>query len=382
MELAPLYLIVSLSWVICLWYAFGYSRLGRLSKRQTAEQDTSRAVPPVSIIIPVHNQSQYLKAHLPLLLSQEYAQYYEIIVVDEQSSDETIDLLGMMEDDFSHLSHITCPSSARDISLHRLALTLGVRQAQFQWVLFLQPGCYPADAHWLTAFIAGLTPECEAMLGLSTFQGACRWRRCQMQFHRLWHQMMWLPSQRCTAPYYGDPLCLCYQRSLFLEHQGFASSALLNGGAEALLLNHHVRPSGCTLSISREALLRQDTPSAHQWKQERLFFVETRHHMHHLLPTRLLYFSHLLASLLFFTSAILLSILCWPNWLISAAVGGMWLVLIIFRGLSLHLTTRALGLPSCIFSFPFLYPLVPCLDLASWLRWHHTDKRTFRRKFV
>ena len=382
MEIAPLYIIVLLSWAVCLWHAISYGRLGRLSRQQAACQGTLSAPPSVSIIIPVHDHIAYLRTCLPQLLNQNYDASFEVIVVDEQSTDETQSLLEDLEETYPHLSHTLCPASARDISMQRLALTLGVRLAQYEWVVFLQAGCWPPDANWLSAYTAVFDEQSDAVLGISVFDSLSHWRVRRMQFHRLWHQMMWLPSRQRTAPFYGDPVCMAYRRSHFFLHQGFASSALLTSGAEALLLNHNVSPDRCAINVARNALLRQDAPEPRVWVQERTFFVETRHHLHHLLPTQLRYATRLLATPLFLLSGVLLALLSWPQWQVTAAAITLWFLLAIARQLSFHITTQALGLPSYIFTLHILRHRIPRWDFTSWLRWRTADKRTFRRKFV
>ena len=382
MELAPLYLIVLLAWGVCLWHAYSYGSLGRLVLRQTAGRDCSSPRPAVSIIIPVHDHCTYLRDSLPLLLCQDYEAPFEVIVVDEQSSDETLTLLEELEMAYPHLQHTLCPASARDISMRRLSLTLGVRLAQYEWIIFLQAGCRPADAHWLSTFAAPLDEQSDAVLGLSILEPSDRWNVRGMQFHRLWHQMMWLPSRQRTAPFHGDPSCLAYRRSLFFQHQGFASSALLTSGAEALLLNHNVMPSRCAVSAARGALLQQDAPDPRVWVRERTYFVETRHHMRHQSVARLRYAARLMAAPLFLLSGALLCWLSWPQWQVIAVVAVLWFLLALVRQLSFRLTTAALGLPSYLFSLPILRHRIPRQDFASWLRWRTTDKRAFRRKFV
>ena len=97
---------------------------------------------------------------------------------------------------------------------------------------------------------------------------------------------------------------------------------------------------------------------------------------------RLRYATRLLATPLFLLSGVLLALLSWPQWQVTAAAITLWFLLAIARQLSFHITTKALGLPSYIFTLHILRHRIPRWDFASWLRWRTADKRTFRRKFV
>ena len=53
-----------------------------------------------SIIMTAYNQADELKENLPAYLSQTYEPGYEVIVVDETSSDDTPDVLKLYKQDY------------------------------------------------------------------------------------------------------------------------------------------------------------------------------------------------------------------------------------------------------------------------------------------
>ncbi|MDE5561777.1 MAG: glycosyltransferase, partial [Bacteroidaceae bacterium] len=82
----------------------------------------------ISLLIITHEEEEILSRHLPALLSQQDAMY-EVVVVDMNSKDNTVELLTALEEQYPHLRHLSLPYSARDISHERLALHLGLRAA-------------------------------------------------------------------------------------------------------------------------------------------------------------------------------------------------------------------------------------------------------------
>ena len=89
-----------------------------------------------SIIIIAHEQSEALSANLPALLSQQGTEF-EVVVVDMNSEDDTIDRLKAMAECHPQLHYLSLPTSARDISRERLALHLGMRAAIYPNVLVM-----------------------------------------------------------------------------------------------------------------------------------------------------------------------------------------------------------------------------------------------------
>ena len=56
-----------------------------------------KQLPGFSIIIPVHNNAMEIERNLSAFLEQKYSCNYEVIVVDESSSDETEDVLKRLK---------------------------------------------------------------------------------------------------------------------------------------------------------------------------------------------------------------------------------------------------------------------------------------------
>ena len=56
-----------------------------------------------SVIMPVCDQAVELEQNLPAFLTQEYEPGYEVIVVDENSTDNTEDVLKLLKQDYPHL---------------------------------------------------------------------------------------------------------------------------------------------------------------------------------------------------------------------------------------------------------------------------------------
>lgn len=122
--------------------------------------------PRFSIVISAHDQSADLRQCLPLLLEQEY-EAYEVIVVNEASTDETDDVLKAMKERYSHLYTTFIPKDSRYENRQKLGLTLGVKAAKYEWIVFISAGTFPPSQQWL-AQIADQLGSDELMLGYIT----------------------------------------------------------------------------------------------------------------------------------------------------------------------------------------------------------------------
>ena len=146
-----LFLVITIvTWCLGLACSMHFLRLAYLARKAKEQCASGTSLPPVSIVMTVHNQENNLRQNLPALLSQDYPEPYEVIIVDMNSDDGTQKLLERMEQEYMHLHHTFCPDTARDISLSRLAITLGFRSACYDWVLMMTADACPPSLHWLT----------------------------------------------------------------------------------------------------------------------------------------------------------------------------------------------------------------------------------------
>ena len=61
-----------------------------------------RELPPLSVVICARNESENLRRNLPTILKQDYPDF-EVIVINDGSTDESEDLLSALEEEYPNL---------------------------------------------------------------------------------------------------------------------------------------------------------------------------------------------------------------------------------------------------------------------------------------
>ena len=84
-----------------------------------------------SIVMTVYDQAPELKENLPPFLTQEYEPGYEVIVVDETSTDETSDVLKLLKNDYPNLYTTFLPKPNRLIVRKKMAFSIGIKAAKY-----------------------------------------------------------------------------------------------------------------------------------------------------------------------------------------------------------------------------------------------------------
>ena len=110
----------------------------------------------ISVIIPVHDQAEDLERNLPAFLTLPYEGKYEVIVVDDMSSDETPDVLKRMKKDYPLLYTTFLPESVIvNPSRMRLALSIGVKASHCEYIVIADIRNTPTSVEWLSGLADG-----------------------------------------------------------------------------------------------------------------------------------------------------------------------------------------------------------------------------------
>ena len=391
-------------WLISICNAHSVGAIGRRIRRvEPSSVNAPVETPPLTVIIAAHNQAPALRRHLPEILAQEYDRF-EVIVVDMRSTDETKDILERLELQHAHLRHTFVPASARDISVERLALTLGFRAAAHEWVVITHPDCQPASPLWLQRIgetIAqpkrGLqsprltTPD--IILGYARYDESREtWLDTKIGFYRLWATIANIQHVLGGhAAVRADACNIAYRKSLFFEHGGFAADQDLQAGAEELLVNHNATVSNTALLLSPAAMVIQDRiHDEYTWKQTRLFYAETRFHQHHTALYRLRQFLRIVTPwlmLMIFAGSLacLVMAMAMPQTLTILLFVVLFILYVsyVFMHLTaVHTTATALSIRNNLWAQLYLELCVLPWYINDRITRRFASRNDFRKKFV
>lgn len=123
---------------------------------------------PVSVIIAARNEAVNLEKHLPAFLSQDYPNY-EVVVVNDCSYDESEDILKDMQLRYPQLKVVTIAEQAKYPTGKKFALTLGIKAAEHNVLLFSDADCYPASNQWIRQMQKQYIDKTEMVLGYGAY---------------------------------------------------------------------------------------------------------------------------------------------------------------------------------------------------------------------
>ena len=352
---------------------------GRIGRTKIAKMSNT-AHQPLSVIVTAHNQAEELRKHLPSLLLQNYPNNFEVIVVDMASDDETLPLLEKMEEEYPMLRHTFTPVSARDISMERLALTLGIRSASYEWVILLHAGCRPTSPYWLRRMSDAIHSKDDAKIVVAPVSPCLSdWKK---EYTFLWNEMLWLSFAAKHGAYRTGQCNVAYNQNHFMQHNGFASHAQLACGAIDIMVNRNSTSQNTAAAIRPESVVLCP-PIQNEYNAD-VMYMETRRHLTRHRYYRLQY--ALAVSILPFALLAGISTIAWLGFSTEWGLLAIPVCLMLLQWSVYHRnfskSMRFLGLQP-LSPFSHIYALfIPWNDFVAWVRHKMTGKKMFRKKFI
>jgi glycosyltransferase involved in cell wall biosynthesis len=112
----------------------------------------------------VYDQAHDLEESLPVVLEQKYEPGYEVIVVDESSTDETPDVLKLLKSKYPHLYSTFLPKPDKRVTRRKQAFNIGIKASKNEWIIFSDINSFPQDDNWLQTIGSNIGNGSDIML--------------------------------------------------------------------------------------------------------------------------------------------------------------------------------------------------------------------------
>lgn len=215
-------------------------------------------LPKVSVIVYTFGNSEGLSELLLELFTQEYPNDYEVIVVNDGNDDATDMLLSQLERENPNLYHTFTPPNTRNLSRKKLALTIGIKAAQYDDLLLLTSESRLNSTRWLRHMAAPFAdPQKEIVIGFAVPETGIDTRRGNRirSFDHLMEGVNYLSAALDHRTYRGDGDNLGYRRRLFFNHKGFSNSLDLHYGDDDLFIAESATPDNVAVVLHPEAIV-------------------------------------------------------------------------------------------------------------------------------
>ena len=209
---------------------------------------------PVSVIVCAHDEEQNLKELVPLLLEQDHPEF-EVIIVEDRSNDGTYDYLLTATQQDARLKMVQVAHKPEYINGKKFGITLGVRAARYDWLLFTDADCRPVSRQWIKHMSTRYNDQTKFVIGYSPYQKDKGLLNAFIRFESMLTGIQALGMALLGNPYMGVGRNLAYSRTLFLESKGFNNYLGVVGGDDDLFVNIHASKSNTQVCMQPESIM-------------------------------------------------------------------------------------------------------------------------------
>ena len=234
-------------------------------------------LPGISVIITSKNNSFELEKNLPYFLNQNYP-LYEVIVVNSGSTDDTDVVLNSAEQKYSRLYHTFIPAGADEVNEKKLAITLGVKAAKYDIVLFSESYCRPSSNNWIREFGKEFTKGKDILLGYSKVVFTKRVGLGNfIRYDNLIHHLKFLSMAIAGKPFMGIGRNMAYKKELFFNNKGLSSVLGIDGGEDDLYINRISNSKNTGVVLSKDSITETDSvDSFSTWRSIKSKYLYTK----------------------------------------------------------------------------------------------------------
>lgn len=249
-----------------LYFLLRYMRKGA----QLTPVNEQTELPGVSVIVCARNEEENLQDYLHNLLTQDYP-LYEVIVVDDGSEDQTRMILEQYARQCNNMYHTFVPHGARVMSTKKLALTIGIKAAHYDYILLTDADCRPESKKWIREMMGGFADaNAELVLGFSPYFEHDTLLSRLISYDTLWSGLLYMGMARSGHPYMGVGRNLAYRRGTFFANNGFQGLLNERSGDDDLFVNKVATNKNTRVVCNRDSLTwSSPKPTWSEWIQQK-----------------------------------------------------------------------------------------------------------------
>lgn len=280
----------------------------------------------ISVVIAAKNEQNNISSNLQAWLNLDYTNYQIILVINNTTDDSYLITQNFKNQKFKVINLEKTPT---DWAPKKFALTQGVLNADYEYIVFTDADCKPISSQWLKYYNAAFQKGNEIVIGLSPYKknhsfinGFIQWETFQTAFLYSVFAILQKPYM-CVGRNWG------LKKEVFFKEKGFEKHHKILSGDDDLFIQNLEN------QYSIEVLLNPDSqtvsnPAIHlkeYWRQKKRHFSASKHYQ---LKTKIFLFIHNFLQLISFfgiihtnfllKNQILLLLLCLMNLIKFSAI--------------------------------------------------------------
>lgn len=235
---------------------------------------------PVSVIICARDEAANLAKNLMGSLVQQYSTTHEVIVVNDNSFDDSKYVLEAFKKDFKLLKIVELTQEAKLIPGKKFPLSVGIKAAQYEVVLLTDADCVPASEYWIDKVQQTYDEGTEIVLGYGPYHKKKGLLNKLVRWETFHTALQYLTYALAGKPYMGVGRNLSYKKAVFFRHKGFSAHNHVASGDDDLFINTAATTTNTKINIDADTFTLSEPPASWaQWmKQKRRHYSTSKYY--------------------------------------------------------------------------------------------------------
>jgi glycosyltransferase involved in cell wall biosynthesis len=299
------YAFIAVSVVQVFYYTWFFSRVAFFKPKIKTQSQQH----PVSVIICARDEDENLARNLPGVLVQNYSSSSEVVVVNDNSMDDSKYILQELKKTFKSLNIVELTQEAKLIAGKKFPLSIGIRESKHEVLLLTDADCVPSSEFWIQKMQDGYEDGIEIVLGYGGYHKRKGLLNKLIRFETFHTALQYLSYALAGVPYMGVGRNLSYKKDLFWRNKGFSSINHIPSGDDDLFINKVATKKNTAVVIDEDAVTRSvpKTKWSYWLRQKSRHYTTAKYYkpIHKFLlglyfVTQFLYYPLLAATIIFF----------------------------------------------------------------------------------
>jgi len=316
----------------------------------------------------MRNEEAFIEDTLKALEKQEYEGKWEVIVVNDRSTDRSPEIVRDFCKKHQNFSVIDIPQDSPQIaSPKKRAMNAGFLAAKGEFLLIADADCVP-PSNWLSSMAACYASGASVVQGSKANNGEKRFLHAYQKLETLGFTLIEASGFNRNKPILASSASIGYNKELFFKCGGFEGLYDLASGDDDMLIHRMAKAEGTKFAYNWEPSAIMPTAPVDTWKA--LLQQRARWGSNGAKYESKAYSAFLFCIYAFYVCLFILPWINWQLFLIFFAVKFFADFLLLFTG---AIRLKSLKLLWClplveIIQIPLFVAAVP-LGMMGWYRW-------------
>ena len=260
--------LIQIVYFLVIFRKFAFSKLQKSTPKNIS----------VSVLVSAKNEAQNLKQFIPLIAKQDYPDF-EIVLINDGSIDNTLEVMEQFASKYDNIKIVDVKNNEAFWANKKYALTLGIKVAKNDYLLFTDADCKPISKYWIKEMSSQFSNEKTIVLGYGGYSKVKKSLLNKLiRFETLLTAIQYFSFAEFGMPYMGVGRNLAYRKDVFYKVNGFVDHMNINSGDDDLFINSVATSSNTSICFSPYSFTRSiPKTNLKDWFKQKRRHVSTAH---------------------------------------------------------------------------------------------------------